>query len=84
MPALPSAIPSGRLSSGSAAVATFVTALRMNGCAIAIRICPASAAVNVSLLSRTAPPIAVSHAPVSSAGLNARSSASPAGMARIT
>ena len=61
-----------------------MTALRISGCAHAIRICPASAAANVSDPSRTAPPTAVSHAPVSSALRKRRSSASPAGIARTT
>ena len=48
MPAEPSEIPLARERSGSATTATFVTALRISGWAIAIRIWPASAAANVS------------------------------------
>ena len=84
IPAEPSEMPRVRAAGGSAVTATLVTALRISGCAIAIRIWPASAAANVSDPSRSAPPSAVSHAPVSSAGRKRRSSASPAGIASTT
>ena len=63
--------------------ATPATALSSSGCAIATRIWPISAVVYVSP-NRTAPPSAVSHAPSSNVGRNARRSAIPAGMARTT
>ena len=84
IPAEPSEMPLRQRRAGSEMTATLVTALRISGCAIAITIWPASAAANVSEPSRTAPPTAVSHAPASSAARKRRSSASPAGIARIT
>ena len=50
IPAEPSEIPCARARRGSDVTATFVTALRISGWAIAIRIWPASAAANVSEL----------------------------------
>ncbi len=84
MPAEPSEMPRVRSAGGKDVIATFVTALRISGCATAIRICPASAAANVSHPSRRAPPAAVSHAPVSNAERKRRSSARPAGIASTT
>ena len=83
MPAEPSEIPFAS-APGTEVAAILVTALRISGWAIAIRIWPASAAAKVSVPSRTAPPTAVSHAPVSSAERNRRSSARPAGIASTT